>query len=388
MNVNSAHTRHTREVKRAPRRAPVQRQRRPASSRRPEQTVRPNAAPRPAAPKRGIDPRWFTVGIIGAPILFVGVLAMIGALGLLYMMGNSRVVVPTRIPPTPTEVRYLPVNDLQLTAYDPIADETIDWFVPPDVWGEWISVPLSAPIPAFFPVPLDENDVRVYLAERQAGLGETRYFDLDEAVSTIQNAVMGGRGDALLRVYTRDRQHVVRSGETIISIAWDYGIPYPYIEQANPGVSSLSIGQTITVPSPDNLLPLPVVPGKRIVTSISEQRVRVYENGTLKWDWAASTGIDSSPTWTGVYQILSHEPNAYASNWNLWMPNFLGVYQPIPNADFTNGFHGFPTRGGSQLLWTNSLGTRVTYGCILLSNENIQLLYDWAEDGVIVEIQA
>ena len=106
----------------------------------------------------------------------------------------------------------------------------------------------------------------------------------------------------------------------------------------------------------------------------------------VEFSSAASTGIDSSPTWTGVYQILSHEPNAYASNWNLWMPDFLGVYRPIPGADFTNGFHGFPTRGGSQLLWTNSLGTRVTYGCILLSNDNIALLYDWAEEGVVVEI--
>ena len=54
--------------------------------------------------------------------------------------------------------------------------------------------------------------------------------------------------------------------------------------------------------------------------------------------------------------------------------------------DFTNGFHGFPTRGGSQLLWTNSLGTRVTYGCILISNDHIRQLYDWAEDGVVVQI--
>jgi lipoprotein-anchoring transpeptidase ErfK/SrfK len=64
----------------------------------------------------------------------------------------------------------------------------------------------------------------------------------------------------------------------------------------------------------------------------------------------------------------------------------MGVYRPVPGADFTNGFHGFPTRGGGQLLWENSIGTRVTYGCILLSNTNIRLLYDWAEEGVVVEI--
>jgi lipoprotein-anchoring transpeptidase ErfK/SrfK len=81
-------------------------------------------------------------------------------------------------------------------------------------------------------------------------------------------------------------------------------------------------------------------------------------------------------------------PNAYAANWDLYMPHFMGVYRPIPGSNFTNGFHGFPTRGGSQLLWTNSLGTRVTYGCILLNNQNASLLYNWAEEGVVVEIQS
>jgi lipoprotein-anchoring transpeptidase ErfK/SrfK len=135
-------------------------------------------------------------------------------------------------------------------------------------------------------------------------------------------------------------------------------------------------------------LPYPVDPDKRIVVSISQQKTWVYENGQVKWTWTTSTGIADSPTWPGIYQIISHEPNAYAANWNLWMPDFMGVYQPIPGADFTNGFHGFPTRGASQLLWTNDLGTRVTYGCILLSNENAQALYNWAEEGVVVEIQA
>ena len=129
------------------------------------------------------------------------------------------------------------------------------------------------------------------------------------------------------------------------------------------------------------------MPGKRIVVSMSEQRARVYENGQLKWDWPASTGINSSPTAPGIFQIQSHEPNAYAGNWDLWMPSFMGIYRPVPTSDFMNGFHGFPTRGNAQLLWTGDLGHRVTYGCILLSSENAQVLYDWAEEGVVVEVR-
>jgi lipoprotein-anchoring transpeptidase ErfK/SrfK len=166
-------------------------------------------------------------------------------------------------------------------------------------------------------------------------------------------------------------------------------MPYPWIQQANPGVSDgLFVGQTLTIPSPDELLPLPVVANKRIVVSISQQRMWAYENGTLVWDWPTSTGIDESPTSPGVFQIQTHETNAYAGNWNLWMPYFMGIYRPVPTSDFMNGFHGFPTRDGQNLLWTSSLGHQVTYGCLLVSTDNARLLYDWAEAGVVVEIQS
>jgi hypothetical protein len=275
---------------------------------------------------------------------------------------------------------------LQITVYDPIRDETLQWNVAPDTWGAWL-IATNPTDPLRPPILVDSTAVRAYLTTQEMTLGADRRLDISEAVSAVQTTVAGGLANPRLRAYHRDRSHVVQPGETIISIAWDYGIPYPYVQEANGGIDSLSVGQTITIPSPDNMLRLPVIPNKRIVVSIPNQTVKVYENGALKWDWIASTGIDTSPTWTGVYQVLTHDPNAYASNWNLWMPDFLGVYYPVPGADFINGFHGFPTRGGSQLLWTGDLGTRVTYGCILVSSDNARLLYNWAEDGVIVEIQ-
>ena len=337
---------------------------------------------RPAARRRPIN--WFMIGIIGAPLFLVGVLALIALIGTLFADNAGAIVFfSTPIPPTPTPIpRWIPPYALSIRLFDPIRNESINWDAAGDVWADWIAMTLTeAPD---FPVPLDSTAVQVYLSERQAELGADRTINLDEAIAAVVNAAAGS--SATIRVYHNDTQHIVQPGDSIISIAWDYGIPYPYVQAANPGVDTLSVGQSITLPSQDVLLPLAIVSNKRIVVSIPEQRVRVYENGTLKWDWLASTGISSSPTWAGVYQILSHEPNAYASNWDLWMPDFMGVYHPIPNADFINGFHGFPTRGGSQLLWTNSLGTRVTYGCILLSNDNIAQLYAWAEEGVVVEI--
>ncbi|MCC6617013.1 MAG: L,D-transpeptidase family protein [Anaerolineae bacterium] len=292
-------------------------------------------------------------------------------------------VAPQIVDPTPVvaAAQALLANPFEIRGYNPATGEDTYWTVMPEEWGEWLTAGDSA-----LGLAADDAMVRTYLEAQEGSLPASTSIDLDEATQAIDEAIAEGNTQAAIRVYNQDRQHTVQAGETITSIAWDYGVPYLYIERANPGVSSLSVGQTITIPSADTFLELPVVPDKRVVVSISEQRVRVYENGDLKWDWVASTGIDSSPTWPGIYQIISHEPNAYAGNWDLWMPNFMGVYRPIPDTDFTNGFHGFPTRGGSQLLWTNSLGTRVTYGCILISDDHIRQLYDWAEDGVVVQI--
>lgn len=279
------------------------------------------------------------------------------------------------------------LNQFTVRVFDPVTGDSVYWAEAPDIWSQWLTLNADPAQPTGFRLDLDALQTRAFL-ERQAAsaLDETRYLDYDKAVSALQAAIASGRTDATIRVYHRDRTHTVQAGETIISIAWDYGVPYPWVERANPGVSVLAIGQTITIPSADQFFPFEPIPDKRIEVSLTEQRTRVYENGALKWDWGASTGIASSPTWPGVYQVLLRETNAYAGNWNLWMPYFIGVYQPVPEANFTNGFHGFPTRGGGQLLWQNSIGTRVTYGCILLNNTNAQLLYEWVENGVIVEI--
>jgi lipoprotein-anchoring transpeptidase ErfK/SrfK len=285
------------------------------------------------------------------------------------------------------------VNELLSTTitiriYDPVTGEISESTPGADVWSELLSISAIDAAAGEFEWFLDGKRLEEYLAPTVASFGAGRYLDQAKASALVTDGINNQAAQILMRVYYHDRQHVVQTGETLASIGRDYGVPYPWIQQTNPDLGEgLFAGQIITVPSPDDLLPLPIVAEKRIVVSIAQQRVWVYENGDLKWDWLASTGIDESPTAPGIFQIQSHEPDAYAGNWDLWMPNFMGVYQPVPNANFMNGFHGFPTRNGSSLLWTGDLGHKVTYGCILVSSENATTLYDWAEDGVVVEIQ-
>jgi LysM repeat protein len=285
------------------------------------------------------------------------------------------------------QASQLLANPLNIQGYDPIKDEWHRWPVPSQEWSQWLVASNGGG--TGLSLSLDATALTNYLKTHDTALNtQGLYLKVDEATTQVQQAVQGQNTSPIVRVYHHPQQHTVQSGETVSSIAYDYGVPYPWIQQANPTLGdALSVGQTVIIPSLDEFIPLSLVPHKRIVVNISQQKMWAYENGQVKWTWTVSTGIPSSPTWPGVYQIQSHEELAYAGNWNLWMPHFMGVYRPVPTSEFMNGFHGFPSRNGSQLLWTSNLGTRVTYGCILVSSDNATQLYSWAEEGVVVEIQ-
>jgi len=294
------------------------------------------------------------------------------------------VIRPNVLDATPLldRARTLLASPLSISVFDAVTGQAAAWNVAQ--WGQWLSTENTADGVAF---AVDPAGMGAYLTAQAGSLGADRSIDIEGTVKALNKALAAGSTNATARVQYKATTYRVGAGETLYGIAWQIGIPGWKIAKVNPGVNmeALSAGQVITLPPKDANLDKPVIAGKRIVISISQQRMRVYENGALKWDWAASTGISSSPTMPGVFQILSHERSAYAGNWNLDMPNFMGIFEAV--SGFTNGIHGMPTRNGYSILWEGSLGRPVTFGCILLSNPNSQALYAWAEEGVVVEVQ-
>jgi LysM repeat protein len=234
---------------------------------------------------------------------------------------------------------------------------------------------------------LDSEGIRATLADLAAELGDGRAFLRAEAAEQIADAFHAGGGIANLHLTHPQRTYAVRAGDTLSTIATAFGMTSWHVLKANPDIDPdwLQVGQKLTIPSQDELTPLPPVPGKRIVISTEKQHMRVYENGELVNDWPVSTGIAESPTHTGVFQVLSLEELAYASLWDLWMPHFIGFYAAGPG--FYNGIHGLPTLSSGRRLWEGLLGTPASYGCVILGLEEAETLYRWAEPGVVVVVE-
>jgi lipoprotein-anchoring transpeptidase ErfK/SrfK len=133
-------------------------------------------------------------------------------------------------------------------------------------------------------------------------------------------------------------------------------------------------------------IPPPVINSngsKYILVDISEQHLYAYDNNTLVFSFVASTGINNA-TRVGTFAVQTKLDNAYGATWNIWMPNWLGIYY---SGSLENGIHALPILSNGATLWEGFLGRPVSYGCVVLGTSESKMLYDWAEMGTTVEIQ-
>jgi LysM repeat protein len=218
---------------------------------------------------------------------------------------------------------------------------------------------------------------------RANGLANPRYIVAGQRLSIPGGGAVSGGG---VQPSSGGTTYVVRRGDTLSSIASRYGTTIGALASANNLANPRLIhaGQRLRIPAGGNAAPAPASGGgKRIVVDLSDQRMYVYQNGRLLWNWVISTGRPGQATVVGHYQVLNKIPNAYAYTWSLQMPYWLGIYWA---GRLQNGIHALPILPNGQRLWAGYLGQRVSYGCVILSTQNAATLYNWAAVGTPVDI--
>lgn len=172
--------------------------------------------------------------------------------------------------------------------------------------------------------------------------------------------------------------------ETSIPAVADTPLPAPTETPGSMVMEIINDDAPVHAPQEPLDAPVPSYGGsKYVLVDISEQHMYVYDGDTLIYSFVASTGIQGS-TRIGTFAVQSKIPNAYGSTWNIWMPNWLGIYW---SHGLENGIHALPILPNGATLWEGFLGRPVSYGCVVLGTYDSQLLYDWAEIGTTVEIQ-
>jgi hypothetical protein len=279
------------------------------------------------------------------------------------------------------EAQQVVQTPVELIFYDPILDQWNTEMIPRTTILDWLTITNSGSGLQINPVKIND-----YLNLINQSLLPGRSIDINYAGAMILDTIMN-KAHPVILIHHQPTTYIVQPEDTLLKIGWKLGFPYWQIGNANPSLDpdQIAQGTEITIPSKNVLLPLPIVLHKRIIISIGEQRLWVYEYGKQIQKFVISTGIDRSPTQPGVFQVQTHVRSAYASIWDLTMPNFLGIYEAWPG--FMNGIHGLPTLSNGRILWANILGKPASYGCIILTLDAAEWLYQWAEDGVVVEIR-
>ncbi|MFH0905122.1 MAG: L,D-transpeptidase [bacterium] len=146
-------------------------------------------------------------------------------------------------------------------------------------------------------------------------------------------------------------------------------------------------------------------PIKQMVIHLDTQEGDLVENGVVVATLLVSSGKSGYRTPKGKYTIMNHIENAFSAEYELWMPNWMGLKND--RGQFLGyGFHGLPywvVRRGNKVDGTiypggrlymagrlyegyEHLGKAVSHGCVRFGVHESGVLYDWASNGTPVSI--
>jgi lipoprotein-anchoring transpeptidase ErfK/SrfK len=111
---------------------------------------------------------------------------------------------------------------------------------------------------------------------------------------------------------------------------------------------------------------------KRIELDLSEQRLMAYEGETEVLSALVSTGVSRYPTPPGKYKIIRKVRSQVMSGPGYYLPNVEWV------AYFLGGYaiHG--------TYWHSNFGQRMSHGCVNMTNDDAQWIFQWAPLGTPV----
>jgi len=197
---------------------------------------------------------------------------------------------------------------------------------------------------------------------------------------------------------TPSRQHVVREGDTLTSIAQAHGVSLSELVVLNrlADPDMIYVGQELDLPdatidrSADEPTPTSnsidatpslspdssddIIEERWIDVDISEQRLTAYDSGTPVRTTLVSTGLPNTPTPLGRFRIWI----------KFRFDDMAGADYYIEDVPYVMYFHeGYGLHG---VTWHGNFGHPMSHGCVNVPTEEAEWLFNWAEVGTLVHI--
>jgi len=142
--------------------------------------------------------------------------------------------------------------------------------------------------------------------------------------------------------------------------------------------------ELLLIPEREIELPALIVPPERekpifcqkirrgIEVDLSQQKLRLCENGKARYQFSVSTGKKETPTPTGEFTIIYKSPMIYSKIVESWLPFWVGFFEDY-------GFHELPITAEGKRVGEDEIGQPASLGCIRLKIGEAEKLYQFAE---------
>jgi lipoprotein-anchoring transpeptidase ErfK/SrfK len=111
---------------------------------------------------------------------------------------------------------------------------------------------------------------------------------------------------------------------------------------------------------------------KWIEVNLSEQKVYAYEGTEQVNEFVVSTGLPGTPTVTGEFRMWARTPMQDMSGGN----RAAGNYYYLKDVKWVQYF--YQSYGFHGTYWHNNFGNPMSRGCVNMTNDDAQWLFDWA----------
>jgi lipoprotein-anchoring transpeptidase ErfK/SrfK len=225
-----------------------------------------------------------------------------------------------------------------------------------------LTAALSAtPIPTQAPTSTPGINANVYYDDVKLYSGPGEKYDVLREVSRSDTLILTGkvRNKVWLKVETSDGQE-----------GWLY-TSYVILED----IDLDKLPYVTPVPDP---IPTPValvgIEGHWIDIDLSDQMVYAWDGTELKGSFLVSTGTNLYPTQIGKYNVYVKFPIITMDGADFYLPD-------VPWAMFYAG--DFSIHG---TYWHHNFGTPMSHGCVNMSVEDAEWLYNFSDIGTLVNI--
>lgn len=201
--------------------------------------------------------------------------------------------------------------------------------------------------------------------------------DLDPKMAQAVRREVGNLNlKALLNGGIEEVNYEVKSGDSIWKIARDHQITSELILQVNniSDASKLRIGQTLRIPKTDFSLEC----------NVAQNELILKNRGEFVKSYVVRTGRVAGTTPAGTYKILNKKENP------TWRPGDGRVYHPgDPNNELGTRWMAFEgdILGIHGTLHNETLGAYASNGCIGMSREDVEELFNLVLVGTTLEVK-